>query len=119
MTRVIELFLRREGYAVEVVGDGQEALESILRQAPDALITDINMPRMSGKELCLQLERQLPERGFRIIVMTSMTERDHRDWSGEMRDTVFMEKPVSMRHIVSMLAEYFADRRAEGGVPDA
>ncbi len=119
MTRVIELFLRREGYAVEVVCDGKEALESILRQAPDALITDINMPRMGGKELCLELERQLPQRRFWIIVMTSMTERDHRDWSGEMRDTIFMEKPVSMRHIVSMLAEYFADRPAEGDVPDA
>lgn len=39
MARVIELFLRREGYAVEVVRDGREALESILRKTPDALVS--------------------------------------------------------------------------------
>lgn len=119
MTRVIELFLRREGYAVEVVRDGQEALEMILRQAPDALVTDINMPRMSGKELCLQLERQMPERGFTIIVMTSATDREHRDWASGMRNTVFIEKPVSLRALVSMLGENFAGDRAAGSLSDA
>jgi CheY-like chemotaxis protein len=119
MTRVIELFLRREGYAVEVVRDGQQALDTILRQAPDALVTDINMPRMSGKELCLQLQRQMPERGFTIIVMTSMTDREHRDWAGGMRNTVFIEKPISLRALVSMLAENFAGDRAAGSASGA
>ena len=119
MARVIELFLCREGYAVEVVRDGQEALESILRQAPDALVTDINMPRMTGKELCLRLQEQLPERGFKIFVMTSMTDREHRDWSGGMRDTVFIEKPISLRSLVSRLARDFADDPAAGSLSDA
>jgi CheY-like chemotaxis protein len=113
MSRVIDLFLRRAGYAVEVVHDGQEALESILRSPPDALVTDINMPRMTGKELCLQLEQQLPQRQFKIIVMTSMTDREHREWSGKTRDTCFMEKPVSMRGLVSMLAKEFANGGAD------
>ena len=119
MARVIELFLRREGYAVEVVRDGREALESILQQTPDALVTDINMPRMSGKELCLQLQAQLPQRAFRIYVMTSMTDREHRDWSGAMRDTEFIEKPVSMRALVSMLARDFSGAGAAGSAVDA
>ena len=113
MSRVIDLFLRRAGYAVEVVRDGREALESILRSPPDALVTDINMPRMTGKELCLQLEQQLPQRQFKIIVMTSMTDREHREWSGKSRDTYFMEKPVSMRGLVSMLSKELANGGAD------
>jgi DNA-binding response OmpR family regulator len=110
MARVIEIYLKREGYKVEVVRDGQEALEAILRCAPDVLITDVQMPRMTGQDLCREIETRLPERDFRIIVMTSMTDREHRDWSGEMRNATFVEKPVSMRSLVSMLTSYFASR---------
>jgi CheY-like chemotaxis protein len=112
ISRVMELFLRREGYQVELVRDGQEALESILRQAPDVLITDVQMPRMTGQELCQEIQKRLPERRFKILVMTSMTDREHRDWSGELADATFMEKPVSMRAVVAVLKAWFADRLA-------
>lgn len=111
MSRVIELYLRRQGYEVDLVRDGQEALESILQNPPDVLITDIQMPRMTGQALCMELQKRLPDRSFRIIVMTSMTDREHREWSGAMRDASFMEKPVSMRSLVSTLSSYFADRQ--------
>lgn len=111
MSRVIELFLKREGYRVDLVRDGQEALEAIMASPPDLLITDIQMPRMTGDALCRELEKSLPQRDFRIIVMTSMTDREHREWSSQVRDAVFMEKPVSMRALVAALSTYFAERR--------
>ena len=119
MSRVIELFLRREGYDVDMVRDGQEALDSILRSPPDVLVTDINMPRMTGQALCMELEKQLPQREFKIIIMTSMTDSEHRDWSRKMRDTLFMEKPVSMRLMVSTLAKYFGNGHPAGRSSDA
>ena len=107
ISRVMSLFLGREGYEVEVVRGGDAALEAIERKVPDVLITDINMPGMGGRELCLELEKRMPERAFKIIVMTSMTNREHREWSQDLRDTTFLEKPVSMRAIVSILAKHF------------
>ena len=119
MSRVIELFLQREGYQVDIVRDGQEALDAIMVSPPDLLITDIQMPRLTGKGLCLELEKRLPQRDFRIIVMTSMTDREHRDWSGALRDAMFIEKPVSMRSLVSTLSKYFAERSAApAGAPN-
>lgn len=112
MSRVIEIFLRREGYEVDVVRNGRLALESILRSAPDVLITDINMPEMNGRELCMALAEQLPERRFRIFVMTSMTGFENREWSQGMSDTTFLEKPLSMRTLVATLA---APRRGPEG----
>ena len=117
MSRVIDLFLRREGYEVSLVRDGQEALESILRNPPDLLITDIQMPRMNGRELCAELEKRLPERKFAIIVMTSMTDREHRHWSGALRDATFVEKPVSMRALVTSLSAYFGGRSLPEAAP--
>ncbi len=53
--------LRDAGYEVEAVGDGQDALAAIMRERPSVLITDCNMPNMTGTELLetLALDPQL------------------------------------------------------------
>ena len=107
MARVIEFYLRREGYEVEIVRNGRIALGRILERAPDVLITDINMPEMDGRELCMAIKEQLPERRFPTYVMTSMTDVEHREWSRNLRNTTFLEKPLSMRVLVAQLASYF------------
>lgn len=54
--------------------DGQEALDLCLSDPPDVLLTDINMPRMSGIELIRRLLRQ--EKGVRVVVLTVNEEED-------------------------------------------
>lgn len=106
--RVIKLFLERAGYQVDTAPNGQEALDSILLDPPDALLTDINMPRMTGQQLCMELQKQLPERTFPIFVMTSMTERENRDWTQKVPNATLLEKPLSMRVLIADLAKHFA-----------
>ena len=112
MRRVVTMFLERAGYAVETASNGKEALDSILKNPPDALVTDINMPRMTGQELCQALQTQLPDRKFPIFVMTSMTEREARDWQPKIPNSSLLEKPVSMRLLISDLAKRFASEPA-------
>jgi DNA-binding response OmpR family regulator len=119
MARVLKLYLERAGYAVEICVNGQEALSAVRNIAPDALITDIQMPLMSGKELCLALQQYCPERGFPIYVMTSRTEREERDWTAAIPNLEFLEKPISMRSIVAKLERHFAAGTATVGGPDA
>jgi len=52
MLRLLEQLLRRAGYAVRTVADGQEALEAIESECPDILLTDWEMPRLTGIDLC-------------------------------------------------------------------
>jgi DNA-binding response OmpR family regulator len=108
VTRVLKLYLERAGYAVEVCQNGHTGLELILGGAPDALITDIQMPRMSGRELCLALEKQLPNRSFPIFVMTSKTDREEREWTSGIFALELLEKPLSMRSVVARLDRHFA-----------
>jgi CheY-like chemotaxis protein len=116
MIRVVKLFLERAGYKVDTASNGQEALDSILRDPPDVLLTDINMPHMSGQQLCMALQQRLPERTFPIFVMTSMTDREHRDWTEKIPNLALLEKPLSMRVLVNDLAKRFAT--AAGGQGD-
>jgi CheY-like chemotaxis protein len=111
--RVLKLTLEREGYGVTAVGNGEQALEQIRTARPDVLITDIQMPRMTGRELCRAIEAEWPQRRFTIIVMTSMTEREQREWVASMKNIQFLEKPLSPRRLVSFLHEHFSPDGAE------
>lgn len=107
MSRVLKLYLERAGYAVQTCPNGQVALAAVLQSAPDAMLTDIQMPVMTGRELCQALQEQLPDRTFPIFVMTSMTNDEHRDWTGKISNLEFLEKPLSMRAVVAQLDKTF------------
>jgi CheY-like chemotaxis protein len=103
--RVMRQALEKDGYQITTAFDGKDALEKIAAGHPDILITDINMPRMTGKELCLQIQASMPDRRFRIFITTSLTAHEHRDWSSTISNLTFVEKPVSLRKLKIALAE--------------
>lgn len=105
--RVLKLSLERQGYAVEGFANGQTALARIEREYPDILITDIQMPVMTGEQLCLHIQQEMPDRKFLIFVLTSRTEIEHREWSRKIDNLMFLEKPVSIRNLVEKLDEYY------------
>ena len=107
--RVLKMSLEREGYAVEVCANGKEALARLSLEEPDVLVTDIQMPQMTGEQLCRHIQEHMPNRRFLIFVLTSRTEIEHREWSRDIPNLLFLEKPVSIRNLVEKLDAYFAD----------
>lgn len=105
--RVMQHALEREGYVVDSARNGEQALEKIRHQQPDAMVVDVQMPRMTGDQLCMQLKDEFPLRNFLIMVCTSRTEAEYRDWSNSFKDLIFIEKPMSIRVLLHNLAEYF------------
>jgi len=106
--RVLKLSLEKEGYAVETCANGKEALTRLEQEHPDILITDIQMPLMTGEELCRHIKQHMPERKFLIFVLTSRTEIEHREWSRDINNLLFLEKPVSIRNLLEKIEGYFA-----------
>ena len=109
--RVIELKLKNGGYDVLSATDGEEALRIIKNEKPDAVITDINMPKMDGKELCELSEPLKQEMPFLTIIMTARIMPDERVWIDKMRDTIFMEKPFSPSRLLESIDRYFGTQR--------
>jgi CheY-like chemotaxis protein len=103
--RVMKLGIEDAGYEVHTASNGSECLAQLCTSHPDFLVTDIDMPRMSGKELCLAIEEQFPDRTFPIVVLTSRTEMEHRDWTARIGNLTFMEKPVSVRRLLSHIGK--------------
>ena len=105
--RLLKLALERKQYQVDTALNGELALQKIHKGHPSVLITDIDMPRMSGKDLCQRIEQEIPDRKFLIFVLTSGAELEHRHWTKEFDNLVFLEKPISIRKLLAMLETYF------------
>jgi CheY-like chemotaxis protein len=103
--RVLNLALSRIGVAVDEAYNGINALEYLESHKPDAVITDIDMPRMDGRTLCNKIVELFPDRDFPIFIMTARAELEHRDWSRNIPNLTFMEKPLSIRKLIRAMNE--------------
>lgn len=109
--RVLELKLKNGGYDVILAEDGEAGLRVIESEKPDAVITDINMPRMDGKQLREAVNHLKLERTFLTIIITARIIPDDEQWISAMQDTVFMEKPFSPSSILERIDHYFGVKR--------
>lgn len=105
--RIVEIKFKNRGYDVIMARDGEEGLNLIKTQQPDAVITDINMPKLNGKCLCEQTNHLKKEWPFLTIVITARISRDDHNWIKEMDDTLFMEKPFSPSKLLECVDRYF------------
>ena len=95
---VVSLYLRRAGYQVSVVADGDTALESLSAQMPDLVVLDLMLPGVDG----LEITRWLRERGDTpIIMLTARREEQDRIAGLEMGADDYVVKPFSPQELVS------------------
>src|SRR4249919_3985337 len=99
---LIKHTLERSGDAsVEIVGRGDEALRSISGHPPDLVILDLNLPVISGDEVC-RLLRQRPEtRHLPIIMLTARTSEADRVSGLDLGADDYMTKPFSLRELAA------------------
>lgn len=109
--RVLELKFKNGGYDVLLAENGEDALRIIEQEKPDAVVTDINMPRMDGKQLCEKTNPLKLARPFLTIIMTARIIPDEEQWIAAMRETIFMEKPFSPSAILERIDQYFGVNR--------
>src|SRR6185312_15603922 len=70
----LEIMLRKEGYEVTCAEDGQKALDLIKKKSIDLVISDLQMPNMTGIELLRNVRDQYPEMLFMMITAFGTTE---------------------------------------------
>jgi CheY-like chemotaxis protein len=62
-------FLERHGFAVETASNGEDALDLLARVQPDLIVTDMQMPKMSGSELITALKGRRETARIPIIIV--------------------------------------------------
>jgi two-component system, OmpR family, response regulator len=97
------------GFTVVTAADGVEGVQRYLAESPDAVISDLIMPRMGGVSTCLEIARLAGDRDPVIILMTSMFQgAPHEHPVPEMGAKVHIPKstpPLNVVIIVEQLLE--------------
>jgi signal transduction histidine kinase len=92
------------GHTVEIATDGTEALERALARPFDAIICDLRMPRLGGREMYLQLTQEHPAVAQRIIFATGDTVRGDTLRFLESLGRPFLHKPFTLAELRAVLA---------------
>lgn len=95
---LLELYLTKEGFAVEQAADGAEAILKAQQLKPDLIVLDVMMPVLDGMEVCRQVRKfsRVP-----VIMLTARVEDDDRILGLELGADDYVGKPFNPRELVA------------------
>ncbi len=97
--------LEKNGYRVKLAADGMEAAELVTQHGCHLVITDLEMPRMTGYELMVQLRQSPTTRRIPVMVVTSRAGAKHRDRAMKEGATAFLTKPVQEDQLIAAVEQ--------------
>jgi len=102
--RAAEIKFSRAGYDVRIAHDGQEAWESIQKDPPDVLVTDLQMPRCNGLELTARIRGNSELKNLPILLLTAKGyELSREELIAKWGVVDMLPKPFSPRELVGLV----------------
>jgi DNA-binding response OmpR family regulator len=117
IVHILSMKLRNAGYEVVTAVDGEEALELCLSDRPDLVITDYQMPYLSGLEMCRRLRQNEPTRDIPVLMLTARGFDIAPQELAEAGVAGALSKPFSPREVLTRVRELLA-RRPGGQEPE-
>jgi two-component system alkaline phosphatase synthesis response regulator PhoP len=105
---IVQQNLEKEGFEVEVAYDGEEGLERVQANPPDAIVLDVMMPGKDGYQVCSELKADDRYADIPIILLTAVashvtsTRYSHRDGMSTEADD-YLAKPASAEQITESI----------------
>ena len=109
IVQLARMYLERENFRVEAVGDGEAALEAIQRLTPDLVVLDVMLPRLDGFEVCRRMRAE--DNPVPVIMLTARDEDIDKILGLELGADDYLTKPFNPRELVARIKAIL--RRAE------
>ena len=109
--------LEKNGYRVKLAADGLDAAELVSQFGCHLVITDLEMPRMTGYELMAQLRQSPTTRRIPVMVVTSRAGAKHRDRAIKEGASAFLTKPVQEDQLIAAVEQLMGTEAARQPVP--
>jgi diguanylate cyclase (GGDEF)-like protein len=101
MRRLVTKWLETDGYPVDQAGNGVEAMDAIEASCPDMLITDWNMPRMDGMELCERVRGLRLANYIYILFLTVRSDENELVKGLDVGADEFLSKPINREELLA------------------
>lgn len=109
MQRVLQRMFAAEQYTVVCAGDGKTALEQFHAYKPDAIVLDLILPHISGRELCQRFKSLAPE--CPVVVVSAISEVVDKVLLLELGADDYVTKPFSPRELMARVQAALRRRR--------
>ena len=106
----LELLMKREGYDVQSVDDGQKVFDALKEFRPDLIILDIMMPKMDGYEVCQRIRADASLKDISIIMLTAKGREVEREKGLALGADYYVTKPFSTREVMMRIKEILSAR---------
>jgi DNA-binding response OmpR family regulator len=113
LAEVVARYLEREGFEVDLAGDGATGLAVALDTLPDLVVLDLMLPVLDGLEVCRRLRLAAP---IPVVMLTARGEENDRIAGLELGADDYVTKPFSPRELTARVKAVL--RRANGGISD-
>ena len=106
--RLLQAFLKSQGYEIELVNNGQSALQYLQQKLPDLILLDISMPDITGYELCTQLKADKRTKSIPIIFISALSEGMNKAKAFEVGATDYITKPFELEEVAARIKHQLA-----------
>ena len=105
LTQVLSIRLKKAGYRVVVVYDAMQAILTALRNPPDAILLDVNMPGGTGLQVLRQLKNSAKTNQIPIIVISGSMDPATASLVTSMGADEYLGKPPNFERLDAILKE--------------
>jgi CheY-like chemotaxis protein len=109
--------LSREGFDVVPAEDGVEAVQTVFRTMPDAVVLDVQMPRVSGYVAARLLKDDWQTAAIPVILLTSLDAASDRYWGAQTGADRYLTKDFEAPQLVEAVQQVIATAEAAAGRP--
>lgn len=111
MRKMIGMCLERGGFSnISYAEDGQEALEKISASMPDLVVLDLNMPKVSGYDVCRKLRADQETANLPILVQSASETAEERVEVFAVGATDFVSKPINHPELLARVCMHLENR---------
>ena len=109
---ILDLVLSADGYHVDAVEDGREALTYLKTHTPDLIILDVLMPHFNGLEVCSRLKRVPRLKHVPVIILTALQDDETLATADMARADKVLVKPLAGKDLRSVVYDLVKPRFA-------
>ena len=105
IVHVVAIKLRNNGYEVISADNGAEAFELANKEKPDIIVTDFQMPVMTGLELVEKLRQQQETKDIPVIMLTARSFAIPKEQQEDLQISSCLSKPFSPKELLGNIED--------------
>ncbi len=90
--------------------NGLEAMEKVAQDAPDLILLDIMMPKMSGFEVCKRIKSDPKTRDIIVVMVTALNEASDIERAAECGTDDYLSKPIERKALVDLVRALLSNK---------